>query len=76
MSPEGTEDPGVLPSQVRSRLAEMAALKSKPKKVYPDNIAHQVQLKQQKKESAVKEQDQEILHKRNQDQITEGLRCR
>lgn len=44
MSSEGTEDSGVLPSQVRSKLAEMAALKSMPKKVYPDNISHQVEL--------------------------------
>lgn len=44
MSPEGTEDPGALPSQVQRKLAETAALKSMPKKVYPDNIGHQVEL--------------------------------
>lgn len=33
-----------LPSQVQSKLAEVAALKSTPKKVCADNNAHQVEL--------------------------------
>ncbi|KAI3367263.1 hypothetical protein L3Q82_008150 [Scortum barcoo] len=60
-----------LPIPVRSKLAEVVGLGSITKSVYTDYVAHQVEL-HRKKEHAQKEQDQEILRKLNQIQLTDN----